>query len=39
MPGIGLAMRKTRSYQWLEAACTDEATTTPETGQLPPYMH
>ena len=31
--GIGAAMRKTRSYQWLEAACSSEATSGPEQGR------
>lgn len=31
----GLGMRKNRSYQWLEAACDPQATSTiPESGEL-----
>ena len=38
--GIGLraAMRKTHSYQWLEAACSPEATNNPEAGQFHPCV-
>ena len=31
--GIRVAMRKTHSYQWLEAACSPEANANSEAGQ------